>query len=53
MPAVVDLEEAVATVVGDADGIGIELAFAAGNLGGAFLEVIGPFFADDLDDFSS
>ena len=48
VPAVVDLEEAVATVVGDADGIGVEPAFATGDLDGAFLEVIGPFLADDL-----
>ena len=50
MPSVVDLKEAVAAVVGDADGIGVELAFAAGDLEGAFFEFVGPFVADDLDD---
>ncbi len=52
VPAVVDLEEAVAAFVGDANGIGVELAFAASNLDGAFLEVIGPLLANNLCDLS-
>ena len=52
MPSVVDLEEAVAAVVGNADGIGIELAFADRDLDCAFLEFIRPFLANDLCDLS-
>ncbi len=50
MPLVVDLEEAIATVIGNSDDIGVELAFTPSNEECSVLEIIGPHFSNDGDD---
>jgi hypothetical protein len=50
VPLVIDLEEAIATVVGNSDDIWIEFAFTPGNEECSFFEIVGPHFSNDCDD---
>jgi hypothetical protein len=52
VPLVIDLEQAVATVVGNPDYSRLELAFSTGNRDGSVFKVVGPSIPNDLDNLS-
>ena len=52
VPLVIDLKQAIATVVGNPDYSRLELAFSAGYRDGSIFKVVGPDVANDLNNFS-